>query len=51
MMGDPKKDRGRGFNMGAIGSLTHISWVFFLFHFTQIWNHHPDYLALCRTLV
>ena len=40
-----------GFDMGAIRNLPPILRVFFLLHFTQIWNHHLHNLALCCPLV
>ena len=40
-----------GFDMGAIRFLPPILSVFFIVHFTQIWNHHLHNLALCGPLV
>jgi hypothetical protein len=39
------------FDMGVIGFLPPILRVFFILHFTQIWNHHLHNLALCHSLV
>src|SRR5579863_6968090 len=36
-----------GFDMGAVRNLPPILRVFFILHFTQIWNHHLHNLALC----
>jgi hypothetical protein len=50
-MGDPQKDRGRGFDIGAISTLPLVLRVFCILRLTQIRNPHPYNLALCGPLV
>jgi hypothetical protein len=47
----PKVTWKSGFDMGAIRVLPPILREFFILHFTQIWNHHLNNLALCCPLV